>query len=128
MKQQIIQKWEIHTESGSNINAKVPGDITADLFRAGKIADPLWGMNHKDLRWIINLSNLTSTTEGVTRLATENGLTVVTLDFKNISLDSGDTWLTADRATSNLTKVAMLCNNDNPHAIELLPNGNVVVA
>ncbi len=62
MKQQIIQKWEIHTESGLNINAKVPGDITADLFRAEKIADPLWGMNHKGLHWVIE-SDFTYRTE-----------------------------------------------------------------
>ncbi len=62
-------------------------------------------------RFYVNLSNLKSDTEGVTRLATEDGLTVVTLDFKNISLDGSDTWLPADRATKDLTKVAMLCNN-----------------
>ncbi len=34
------------------IEAAVPGDITADLYKAGVIADPYYGLNHKDLGWI----------------------------------------------------------------------------
>lgn len=34
------------------IAANVPGDITDDLYRAGKIADPYYGMNHNELGWI----------------------------------------------------------------------------
>ena len=54
MKQQIDKKWEIHSNNGMRIPGKVPGDITTDLFRAGFIDDPFWGMNHKELGWIID--------------------------------------------------------------------------
>lgn len=35
-----------------SIEAAVPGDITADLYRAELISDPYFGFNHKDLAWI----------------------------------------------------------------------------
>ncbi len=54
MKQQIDKKWEIHSDNGIRISGSVPGDITTDLFKAGKIKDPFWGMNHKELGWIID--------------------------------------------------------------------------
>ncbi len=40
--------------SGKKIAAAVPGDVSLDLYRAGEIADPYFGMNHKELSWIIN--------------------------------------------------------------------------
>ena len=53
MKQQIDKNWEIYNESGLRIQGSVPGDITADLFKTGKIADPYFGLNHKELGWIL---------------------------------------------------------------------------
>lgn len=54
MKQQINKKWEIYSDNGIRIPGSVPGDITTDLFKAGEIKDPFWGMNHKELGWIID--------------------------------------------------------------------------
>ena len=54
MRQQIDKKWEIYNDNGIRIPGNVPGDITTDLFEAGKIKDPFWGMNHKELGWIID--------------------------------------------------------------------------
>ena len=36
----------------AEIKASVPGDITYDLYRAGLICDPYFGMNHKKIEWI----------------------------------------------------------------------------
>lgn len=66
MKQQIKHNWKIKTESGLDIISTVPGDITVDLFRAGKIEDPMWGMNHKDLHWIIESDFIYETNFNVT--------------------------------------------------------------
>lgn len=52
MKQLIDKQWELYNDAGIRIQANVPGDITADLFRAGQIDDPFWGMNHKETGWI----------------------------------------------------------------------------
>lgn len=54
MKRQLDKKWEIHSNNGIRILGNVPGDITTDLFRAGLIDDPFWGMNHNELGWIID--------------------------------------------------------------------------
>ncbi len=35
------------------VSASVPGDVTADLYKAGLIKDPYFGLNHKDLGWIL---------------------------------------------------------------------------
>lgn len=53
MKQRIDKNWKIYNESGIRIQGNVPGDITADLFKAGKIEDPYFGLNHKELGWIL---------------------------------------------------------------------------
>ena len=54
-----IEAWKLRIAksckqlaAGEEIDARVPGDITADLYRAGKIADPYFGLNHKALGWI----------------------------------------------------------------------------
>ena len=45
----ILNKWAlIDVESGDRIQANVPGDITTDLLRVGKIEDPYFGLNHHD--------------------------------------------------------------------------------
>lgn len=54
MRKQIDKKWEIHSNNGIRIPGKVPGDITSDLFQAGLIEDPFWGMNHNELGWVID--------------------------------------------------------------------------
>ena len=54
-----IETWKLQIAKGRGelaadkiIEARVPGDITADLYRAGIICDPFFGLNHKKLGWI----------------------------------------------------------------------------
>ena len=50
---EITNNWKLkRTTTGEVFNASVPGDITIDLYNAGKIQDPYFGMNHKDIGWI----------------------------------------------------------------------------
>jgi len=48
----LNKNWTL-SYNGEKIATNVPGDITWDLFTAGKIPDPYFGLNHKDLHWII---------------------------------------------------------------------------
>lgn len=48
----LNKNWTL-SYNGEKIAANVPGDITWDLFTAGKIPDPYSGLNHKELHWII---------------------------------------------------------------------------
>lgn len=48
----LNNNWTL-TYGNEKIAANVPGDITWDLFTAGKIADPYFGLNHKELGWIV---------------------------------------------------------------------------
>lgn len=54
-----ISDWKLKIKQSTDflpcekvIDAAVPGDITADLYRAGVIDDPFFGLNHKRLGWI----------------------------------------------------------------------------
>ena len=54
-----IEAWKLkiansrkELSADTEIDARVPGDITADLYRAGIISDPYFGLNHKSLGWI----------------------------------------------------------------------------
>lgn len=48
-----ILNWQLKDMiDGTVIPAHVPGDITADMYQAGLIEDPNYGMNHKQLSWI----------------------------------------------------------------------------
>lgn len=40
--------------NGEKKTATVPGDVTLDLYNNGLIKDPYFGLNHRDLHWIIN--------------------------------------------------------------------------
>ena len=55
----LLKNWTLQIDSensymncSARIPANVPGDITDDLYRAGIIQDPYYGMNHNDLTWI----------------------------------------------------------------------------
>ena len=54
MKYRLDKNWEIEYKSGPSVPAKVPGDITADLHRAGVVKEPYYGINHQELGWIID--------------------------------------------------------------------------
>ena len=44
-----LKNWILtNAETGEQVKANVPGDITKDLYDAGKIADPYFALNHHD--------------------------------------------------------------------------------
>ncbi|MBQ9713717.1 MAG: hypothetical protein IJV83_00155 [Clostridia bacterium] len=43
--------WIVYHE-GKKLAAKVPGDVTLDLYYNGLIADPYYGINHREQHWI----------------------------------------------------------------------------
>lgn len=48
-----IKNWKLkNLTDGQTFDAHVPGDITYDLFTAGLITDPYFGLNFKKLSWI----------------------------------------------------------------------------
>ena len=47
----LKENW-ILKYNGEKLNATVPGDVTLDLYANGKIKDPYFGINHKDLHWV----------------------------------------------------------------------------
>ncbi len=47
-----IKNKNTHLDCEKSIEASVPGDITADLYRANLVKDPYFGLNHKELDWI----------------------------------------------------------------------------
>ena len=55
MEQKIhIKDWKLKKlPDGYVVNAHVPGDITQDIYQAGLISDPRFGLNFKDLDWIV---------------------------------------------------------------------------
>lgn len=49
----LINAWRLrNVDTGETVQAHVPGDITRDLYLAGKISDPYYGDNYKQLDWI----------------------------------------------------------------------------
>lgn len=55
MEQKIFVKdWKLkNLTDGRVIEAHVPGDITQDLYEAGVICDPYYGLNFKEMDWIV---------------------------------------------------------------------------
>ena len=46
-----LKNWQLKDLfDGRTVAARVPGDISDDLFRAGVIGDPMYGMNHLDAK------------------------------------------------------------------------------
>ena len=42
-----LKNWVLtDVATGEKVQARVPGDITKDLYDAGKIEDPYFGLNH----------------------------------------------------------------------------------
>ncbi len=53
MKKLQLKSWHIETAAGEYpMQAAVPSDVTAELYAAGYIPDPLFGTNMKNLSWI----------------------------------------------------------------------------
>ncbi len=49
-----LKNWRlINAERKIDVAATVPGDVTADLYRANFIDDPYYGLNHKKIGWIL---------------------------------------------------------------------------
>lgn len=49
-----LKKWKLSGDKFRTVDAKVPGDISHDLYVSDVIADPYYGLNHLDESWIIN--------------------------------------------------------------------------
>ena len=49
----LNKRWTVDFD-GNKLPAVVPGDVTLDLWHNNKIDNPYFGMNHKQLHWIIN--------------------------------------------------------------------------
>ena len=47
----LKENW-ILKYNGEKLNATVPGDVTLDLYANGKIKNPYFGINHKDLHCV----------------------------------------------------------------------------
>ena len=48
-----LQEWRLkNSNKNVDVKASVPGDITWDLFEAGLVKDPFFGLNHKELFWV----------------------------------------------------------------------------
>lgn len=62
MRRKLDNNWKIGYKNCRSAPAKVPGDITADLYRAGVIKEPYFGMNHQELGWIIETNFVYQTT------------------------------------------------------------------
>lgn len=48
----LHENWVVNYD-GKQFKATVPGDVTLDLYNNGVIENPYFGMNHKNLGWII---------------------------------------------------------------------------
>ena len=46
-----VTNWQLEYD-GKKIPAQVPGDITIDLYKAGIIQDPYYGMNYVENTWV----------------------------------------------------------------------------
>ena len=49
----LNKRWTVDFD-GNKLPAAVPGDVTLDLWHNNVIDNPYFGMNHKQLHWIIN--------------------------------------------------------------------------
>ena len=48
---ELSDGWTLNY-NGKKIAARVPGDITLDLYQGGIVKNPYFGLNHKELHWI----------------------------------------------------------------------------
>ncbi len=46
-----LNNWTL-TFDNKTIPAQVPGDITVDLYRAGLVKNPYFGLDYKDIEWV----------------------------------------------------------------------------
>ena len=46
-----LNNWTL-TFDNKTISAQVPGDITVDLYRAGLVKNPYFGLDYKDIEWV----------------------------------------------------------------------------
>lgn len=46
-----LTNWKLIFDD-KTIPAQVPGDITVDLYRAGIVKDPYFGLNYKEIEWV----------------------------------------------------------------------------
>ena len=57
-----LTDWRLEDKARKiRVPAQVPGDVTWDLFRAEKIEDPFFGLNHRELKWVAETDFVYST-------------------------------------------------------------------
>ncbi|NUQ80420.1 MAG: glycoside hydrolase family 2 protein [Bacteroidetes bacterium] len=99
-RQELTIGWEFRMESDSSwLPATVPGSVHTDLLSAGRIPDPFFGLNEKQLQWIgyrnwIYRTQFRITTEQIE--ADHLMLVFNGLDTHTDVLLNGDTVLTTD--------------------------------
>ncbi len=85
--------------------------ITARFKVTGGEAAILYLYNAQGQKIYVNLSGITSGTEGyVDKYVDDDGMTVVTFDFKRIGA-GGEAWGTDTRETESITAIEFCCNN-----------------
>lgn len=106
---------------GTTVSARVPGDITYDLFNAGLIENPYYGLNHKNLHWIINEDFEYSTEFDVGDDILSSG--EIILDFESVDTFA-DVYLNGKHigSTDNMFKKYSFSVKN-----EILKNGNKLV-
>lgn len=50
----MLNNWKLTGQQNGSVKANVPGDISFDLYAAGIISNPYYGINHLDHGWIID--------------------------------------------------------------------------
>ena len=82
MNEQIVlnKGWKLTYHDNQTIAASVPGDITWDLFTAGKIDDPYFGLNHKQLHWIVETDFAYETSFDIPSAVLENEQVLLQFD------------------------------------------------
>ena len=91
----LAGQWQLCDETGTHrLDIALPGDLITALHAAGQIADPYWGMNEYDVRWVAD-RDWTAT--------------------RTITLAADQT--DADLVVSRLDTIASISVNDAPVAV-----------
>ncbi len=79
----LCDNWKL-TFNDKSIVASVPGDITMDLYNAGIIENPYYGINHKELGWILKTDFEYSTMFDISEDLNESEQVMLILDSVDV--------------------------------------------
>ncbi len=83
-----LQEWQLRVENEDvQIPAVVPGDITNDLYKAGIIDDPFFGLNHLALREWLDKDYIYFTEFNVDKMPTDKEDTFIAFDGIDLFAD-----------------------------------------